>query len=72
MFGRGAVELVEHFADQVDKAWLAELEAQKSQLAALPSARERLQLAIQLRLRLLGALRCAGGGGLLGASIGIG
>ncbi len=53
MFGRGAVELVEHFADRVDAAWLAQLEAQKGELGALPNARERLKLAVQLRLRLL-------------------
>lgn len=57
---RGAAELVEHFADRVDAEWLAALNAQKAELAALPSARERLKLAIQLRLRLLGTLRCLG------------
>lgn len=55
MFGRGAVELVEHFADGVDQQWLAELGARRGELVALPSARERVALAVQIRLRLLGA-----------------
>ena len=54
MFARGAVELVEYFADRVDAEWVAALESQRGELAALSSARERLKLAIQLRLRLLG------------------
>lgn len=50
------MELVEHFADRVDAQWHAELKARKAELAALPSARERVALAVQIRLRLLGAL----------------
>lgn len=51
MFGRGAIELVEHAVAQIDAAWLAELDARKAELAALPSSRKRLDLAIQLRLK---------------------
>lgn len=53
MFARGGIELVEHVLAQIDSAWLAELEARKEELAALPSSRERLEKAIQCRLRLI-------------------
>lgn len=53
MFQRGAIELVEYALAQIDKAWLAELEARKEELASLPSSRERLERAIQWRLQLI-------------------